>query len=62
MRYDGVAKIIENDERLMQHLRQSSPHMVEHYERNGWKNYLFYLENGHVEIRESLDLVEEFDL
>ena len=30
--------------------------------KNGWEMALFYLENGHAEIRGMLDLKEEFDV
>ena len=30
--------------------------------KNGWEMGLFYLENGHAEIRGMLDLKEEFDV
>ena len=62
MRYDGVAVIVEDDESLMQHLRHSAKHMTDLYAQNGWKNFFFYLENGHVEIRESLYPAEKFDV
>ncbi|ORT99945.1 hypothetical protein D081_1526 [Anaerovibrio sp. JC8] len=32
------------------------------YDEKGWEMGLFYLENGHVEIRGILDLKEEFDI
>ena len=32
------------------------------YEKNGWEMGLFYLKNGHAEIRGMMDLKEEFDV
>jgi len=61
MRYDGKAVLIENDESLMDHLRRTSKHMVDLYAENGWKNFFFYLEDGHVEIRKSLYPAEAFE-
>ena len=62
IRYDGVARIIEDDEALRQQLRHEATHMRDVYDEHGWNFGFFTLEHGHAEIRESLDLVEEFDL
>lgn len=51
MRYDGLAKV-----------REIMPQIMDMYDKNGWEMGLFYLENGHAEIRGMLDLKEEFDV
>ncbi len=61
MRYDGKAKIVESAE-LLEKVRKEMPEIMSLYDKNGWKMGLFYLENGHAEIRGILDLKEEFDL
>lgn len=37
------------------------PQIMSPYDQNGWEMGMFYLENGHTEIRGMLDLKEEFD-
>ena len=37
------------------------PQIMSLYDQNGWEMGMFYLENGHAEIRGMLDLKEEFD-
>lgn len=61
LRYDGVAKIVEDDS-LLEKVRQASPQIMALYDKNGWKMGLFYLEKAHAEIRGAMDLKEEFDL
>lgn len=61
MRYDGVARIVKDDS-LMDKVREIMPQIVEKYAENDWEMALFYLENGHVEIRGLFDLKEEFDV
>lgn len=61
MRYDGIAKTV-NDEKLLDKVRQIMPQIMDMYDKNGWKMGLFYLENGHAEIRGMMDLKEEFDV
>ena len=38
------------------------PQIMALYDKNGWEMGLFYLENGHAEIRGMMDLKEEFDV
>ena len=61
LRYDGVAKVVK-DEAVLQKVRERSPQIMELYDKNGWEMGLFYLENGHAEIRGMMDLIEEFDV
>lgn len=39
-----------------------SPGIAKIYDENGWETGMFYLENGHCEIRESLYPLEDFDM
>ena len=61
MRYDGEAVVVK-DEALLEKVRERSPQIMEMYEKNGWEMGLFYLANGHVEIRGMMDVIDEFDL
>ncbi|MBR2832278.1 MAG: pyridoxamine 5'-phosphate oxidase family protein [Oscillospiraceae bacterium] len=61
MRYDGEAKVVKDDG-LLQAVRAASPQLMEMYDKNGWEMGLFYLENGHAEIRGMMELKEEFDV
>ena len=38
------------------------PQLKETYDKNGWEIVLFYLENGHAEIRGLFEVEEEFDV
>ena len=61
MRYDGTAKIVRDDA-LLAKVRAAIPQIMDLYDQNGWEMGLFYLENGHAEIRGMMDLKEEFDV
>lgn len=61
MRYDGTVKIVHDDE-LLGKVREAMPQIMALYDKNGWEMGMFYLENGHAEIRGMLDLKEEFDV
>ena len=61
LRYDGTVKIVK-DEALLQKVRETIPQIMAMYDKNGWEMGLFYLENGHAEIRGMMDLIEEFDV
>lgn len=61
LRYDGTVKTVKDDA-LMAKVREAMPRLMETYDKNGWEMGLFYLENGHAEIRGMLDLKEEFDV
>jgi uncharacterized pyridoxamine 5'-phosphate oxidase family protein len=61
MRYDGEAKVVKDDA-LLAKVREASPQIMAMYDKNGWEMGLFYLENGHAEIRGMMDLKEEFDV
>ena len=61
LRYDGTAKVV-NDAALLEKVREAMPQIMELYDRNGWEMGLFYLENGHAEIRGLFELKEEFDV
>ena len=61
IRYDGTAKIVRDDN-LLAKVREEIPQIMEIYDKNNWEMGLFYLENGHAEIRGMMDLIEEFDV
>lgn len=61
IRYDGIVKIVQDDA-LLDKVREAMPGIMKTYDQNGWEMGLFYLENGHAEIRGALDLKEEFDV
>ena len=61
MRYDGEAKVVK-DAALLDKVRAAMPDVMGLYDKNGWEMGLFYLENGHAEIRAMMDLKEEFDV
>ena len=61
LRYDGEAVIVKDDE-LFQKVREIMPQIMALYDKNGWEMGLFYLKNGHAEIRGMMDLKEEFDV
>ena len=61
LRYDGEVKIVK-DEELLKKVRSAMPQIMDLYDKNGWEMGMFYLENGHAEIRGMLDLKEEFDV
>ncbi len=61
LRYDGSAKIVK-DEALLARVREIMPEIMALYDKNGWEMGLFYLENGHAEIRGLFELKEEFDV
>ena len=61
MRYDGKAVVVK-DEGLLAKVREASPQIMEMYDKNGWEMGLFYLADGHAEIRGMMDLIEEFDV
>ena len=61
LRYDGSVKIVK-DEALLQKVREAMPQIMSLYDKNGWEMGLFYLKNGHAEIRGMMDLKEEFDV
>ena len=61
LRYDGTVKIVQ-DETLTAKVRAAMPQIMALYDKNGWEMGLFYLENGHAEIRGMMELKEEFDV
>ena len=61
LRYDGTVKVVRDDT-LLEKVRQSMPQIMALYDKNGWEMGLFYLENGHAEIRGMMDLKEEFSV
>ncbi len=61
MRYDGTVKIVKDDA-LIEKVRAAMPQIMAMYDKNGWEMGMFYLENGHAEIRGMMDLKEEFDV
>ena len=61
LRYDGTVRIVKDDA-LLAKVREIMPDIMAMYDKNGWEMGLFYLENGHAEIRGIMDLKEEFDV
>ena len=61
MRYDGEAKIVK-DNALLEKVREAMPEIMALYDKNNWEMGMFYLENGHAEIRGLFELKEEFDV
>ena len=61
IRYDGEAVVVK-DQGLLDAVRKASPQIMEMYDKNGWEMGLFYLANGHAEIRGMMDVIEEFDV
>ncbi len=61
LRYDGKAKIVK-DAALLEKVRAAMPDVMALYDKNGWEMGLFYLEDGHAEIRGLFDVFEEFDV
>lgn len=61
LRYDGKAKVVKDDS-LLEKVRAAMPDLMALYDKNGWEMGLFYLEEGHAEIRGLFDCIEEFDL
>ncbi len=61
LRYDGEAKIVKDDA-LLSEVRKAMPKIMETYDKNGWEMGLFYLENGHAEIRGMMEQKEAFDV
>ena len=61
LRYDGTVKVVRDDT-LLEKVRQSMPQIMALYDKNDWEMGLFYLENGHAEIRGMMDLKEEFSV
>ena len=61
MRYDGIATVVK-DRAVLDMVRKARPEIMEMYDKNGWEMGVFYLENGHAEIRDMMSLKEEFDV
>ena len=61
MRYDGIATVVK-DEKLLAKVRAAMPQIMDLYDKNGWEMGLFYLKNGHAEIRGLFEVKEEFDV
>ncbi len=47
---------------LLAKVHEAMPQLMETYDKNGWEIVLFYLENGHAEIRGLFEVEEEFDV
>ena len=61
MRYDGIATVVK-DRAVLDMVRKARPEIMEMYDKNGWEMGVFYLENGHAEIRDMMSMKEEFDV
>ena len=59
LRYDGAAKVVKDDALLLK-VREIMPQIMALYDKNGWEMGLFYLENGHAEIRGMMDVERVF--
>ncbi len=53
---------IVKDDALLAKVHEAMPQLMETYDKNGWEIVLFYLENGHAEIRGLFEVEEEFDV
>lgn len=61
LRYDGVAKIVK-DENLTNKVREAIPQIMDMYDKNGLEMGLFYLENGTAEICTAIAQKEKFEV
>ena len=61
MRYDGRVRTVKDDA-LLDRVRAAMPDIMALYDKNGWEMGLFYLEDGHAEIRGLFEVKEEFDV
>ena len=61
IRYDGIATVDKN-EKVLNTIREMAPQIMKKYDENGWEMGVFYLDKGHAEIRNMMQLVEEFDV
>ena len=61
LRYDGKATVVKDDA-LLAKVREAMPQIMALYDKNGWEMGMFYLEDGHAEIRGIFELKEEFDV
>lgn len=61
LRYDGTAKVVKDDA-LLAKVREAMPQIMALYDQNGWEMGLFYLENGHAEIRGLFEQKQAFDV
>ena len=61
MRYDGAAVVVKDPE-VLEKVRKARPEIMEMYDKNGWEMGVFYLEDGHAEIRDLMSLKDEFDV
>ena len=61
LRYDGTAVVVKDDA-LLARVREAMPEIMGLYDANGWEMGLFYLENGHAEIRGLFEVKEAFDV
>ena len=65
IRYDGQAVVVDDPElyaSLDEQIHREATHMAQIYAEHDWQFGFFYLEDGHVELRHSLDLMEEYDI
>ena len=61
MRYDGKARVVKSEE-LLAKVREANPDLMAMYDKNGWEMGLYYLEDGHVEVKEMMTTVDAFDV
>lgn len=61
LRYDGEAVIVKDDA-LLDKVKEAMPKIMALYEKNGWEMGLFYLKNGHAEIRGMMEQKEAFEV
>lgn len=61
LRYDGRVHKVD-DPAVQAKVEASMPDIMALYHKNGWQMGLFYLDDGHAEVRGAFDLKEEFDV
>ena len=61
LRLDGTVKFLDDDN-IREQVKHDSPGIAKTYQEHGWQLQPFTIENGHVEVRYSLEPVEEFDV
>ena len=59
--HSAPIRLIMNAAQKVEKVRTAMPQIMSPYDQNGWEMGMFYLGNGHAEIRGMLDLKEEFD-
>ena len=61
MRYDGIAKFVEDID-IENKCLDLLGNIGKMYRDNNYRMGMFYIENGHVEIKSVIKTIEEFNL